>query len=431
MVSASFTATTLAGIERRKPIWHLERLGRRHGEPAHGVASTGPRSERAGGRSTNGLICINVAGAAVERCNEQSDAFESGGNCDWIGSRRLGAAARTSGITDPSTQIASDAPRSIIQRARLVEPLIATAPTTPAEDAALSNTLGNYKSRHLADDLGSLSSFVAAYPHSGWTPAVETNLALLYLHYGYYSKALDALEAAWREGRNTKAWKAKALIDGAVGRLAWLEASLGRTGDLATLLAEIKLRAVSGSATEFVQTAADVLAMAKKDPRHLFLCGPEALSALMLREGARHDQVRFVHTYRASPRGTNLAEVARLADQQKFAYRLVFRKPGQSVPMPAVVHWKVGHFAAIVGEANGRYHVEDPIFPGQETWVTPAALDEEASGYFLVSAKSLADKAWRTVATNEAAGVWGKGPTCCTLPWLARASGSAGKSSLQ
>jgi hypothetical protein len=31
----------------------------------------------------------------------------------------------------------------------------------------------------------------------------------------------------------------------------------------------------------------------------------------------------------------------------------------------SIVHWKFGHFSALVGEANGRYHIEDPTFGHQ------------------------------------------------------------------
>ena len=70
----------------------------------------------------------------------------------------------------------------------------------------------------------------------------------------------------------------------------------------------------------------------------------------------------FLQWYRAGPDGTSLAEVGQLAEKAKISHRLVFRKPGQAVPVPAVVHWKIGHFAAIIGEANGRFHVVDPVF---------------------------------------------------------------------
>ncbi|MHB8884742.1 MAG: RHS repeat-associated core domain-containing protein [Methylovirgula sp.] len=286
-----------------------------------------------------------------------------------------------------------------------------TAPTTRAEDVALSRALTAYEHRAKPDDFGSLTAFLSKYPNSGWAPALWTNLGLSYLHYGYFSRAADAWQTAWRKGKNATEPHARALVDGAVGHLAWLYASLGKMKNLEALFVEIGNRPITGSATEAVQTARNTLSLSKKDPRHLFICGPTALKALMMAQGARFDRVNFLQWFRAGPNGTSLAEVAGLADKAKFSYRLVFRKPGQRVPIPSIVHWKVGHFAAIIGEANGRFHVADPVFPNQGLWVTPEALDAEASGYFLVPANAQIDADWRTVDLKEAGRVWGKGPT--------------------
>lgn len=176
---------------------------------------------------------------------------------------------------------------------------------------------------------------------------------------------------------------------------------------------------ITGSATEAVQTAHEQLSLAKKDPRHLFLCGPTALRMLLLAITASSENLEFLRWYRASPKGTNLSEVAGLATKAKFDHRVIFRQAGQSVPVPSVIHWKVGHFAAIVGKSNGRFHVQDPVFPGRQIWATQAALDSEASGYFLVSRELASGGGWRTVEGDEAATVWGKGPTNGTPPGIA------------
>ncbi len=66
-----------------------------------------------------------------------------------------------------------------------------------------------------------------------------------------------------------------------------------------------------------------------------------------------------------------------------------FRQPGAKLRLPAVVHWRSGHFAAILQreESTGRplYRVQDPTF-GDEIWISEAALEDEASGYFLIPA---------------------------------------------
>lgn len=320
--------------------------------------------------------------------------------------------AGASRAADSSTN--ADSMATALQTAHFAEPLVATAPTSSVEDQALVQALTSYARRAQPDDFGNIAAFLAKYPHSGWAPALLTNLGISYLHDGYFSRAIDAWRKAWAQGKSATDPRAKALVDRAVGELAWLYAALGQTKNLSELLAEIGHRPISGSATESVQAASEDLALVKKNPRHLFNCGPVALSSLMLALGADFGQVKFLQFYRAGPNGTSLAEVAKLADEAKFPYRLVFRKPGQPVPVPAIVHWKLGHFAAIVGEANGHYHVRDPEFPGSGLWVTPAALDSEASGYFLVPTAASHSAGWRSVSIAEAGRVWGKGATSST-----------------
>lgn len=298
-----------------------------------------------------------------------------------------------------------------IRDAHLPELLVPTSSTTTAENLALTQAIAAYKRRVDPEDVTSLKGFLGRYPQSGWAPALQTNLGLIYLHYGYFSLALDAWKAAWEQGKSATGLRAKALVDRAVGELARLDASLGHFNELSALFVEIGDRKVSGSATEAIQTAREELALAGKDPRHLFLCGPMALMSLTLAEGVPVQQVSFLQWYRASARGTNLAELSKLADKLHFAHRLIFRKPGQPVPVPSIVHWKVGHFAAIVDKANGRYKIKDPVFQGQSLWVTTEAIDAEASGYFLTLAYAQPHARWRSVSIAEARAVWGKGPT--------------------
>lgn len=305
---------------------------------------------------------------------------------------------------------------SAIVAAHFPEPLVATAPTTPTEDAALSRAILAYERRKTADDFSSLVGFLSQYPESGWTASIQTNLGLLYLHYGYFSRAIEAWKTAFAQGKDAQTVEARALVDRAVGELARIYANLGYTAELAQLFTAIESRPIVGSATEAVQVAREQLSLVEKDPRHLFICGPLALQSLMLAEGSTPDRVTFLQWYRASPRGTSLAEVEQLANKAGLAHHLIFRKPGQALPRRGIVHWKVGHFAAIVGEANGRIHVKDSAFPESSIWVTPAALDAEASGYFLVPTDIPVDSRWRPVDSTEAASVWGKGPTNGTRP---------------
>jgi hypothetical protein len=80
--------------------------------------------------------------------------------------------------------------------AHLPEPLVATGPTNAGEDAALLAAVMRYQNRADADDFFALSGFLAAYPHSPWPVAILTNLGIVYLHYGYFSRAIEAWQAA-------------------------------------------------------------------------------------------------------------------------------------------------------------------------------------------------------------------------------------------
>lgn len=304
----------------------------------------------------------------------------------------------------------------VIQAAHFTEPLLKVTSTTTEEDQALLRSLEAHAHRVTPEDASHLTGFLSKYPHSGWAPALWTNLGLSYRHYGYFSRALDAWQKAWNEGKDATDPQAKALVDRAVGELARLYASFGRNEELAALFADIGERPITGSATEAVQSAREELALSEKDPGHLFICGPLALQSLMITEEAKPDQVAFLQWYRAGPNGTNLAGVGNLADKANFAHRLVFREASQPVPVPAVVHWKAGHFATIIGQAGGRFQIHDPVFGHQDFWMSRAAVDAEASGYFIVPARIISVVAWRDATVAEANNVWGKGPTTGTPP---------------
>jgi hypothetical protein len=295
--------------------------------------------------------------------------------------------------------------------AHFPEPLVATGPTTAADDRALQRAVAAYEHRVNSEDFRSLTRFLSSHPHSGWWTALLTNLGLNYLHYGYFSRAIAAWQEAWIAGKNATEPHAKALVDRAVGELVLLHAKPGYVGQLADLLSEIAERPMSGPATEAVQIARETLWIMRNDPKHLFLCGPMALKALMLAQGATAEEVRFLDKYRARANGVSLAELAKLAEDAHLSYQPVFRKPGDAIPVPSVVHWKVGHFAAIVEEANGRFRVKDEVLGEDDVWVTKAALDDQGSGYFLATVDEAHSAHWRTVAAQDASRVWGAGPT--------------------
>ena len=309
----------------------------------------------------------------------------------------------------------------------LEEPLVPTKPTTEAEDKAVQGAAESFRTLAPAPQDGDLAAFapleafVAAHPHSGWSAAVLTDLGLAYYHAGYFSRAFDALTSAWSEGKAATVPQGRALVDRAVGELAKMHARVGHADALEALFKDMGDRAVTGSATELVTGAKEGVWVMRNEPGIAYLCGPKALKNVLLALGGTADSVSFLDDERSGEHGYSLAQVDALADKAGLDHRLIFRAEGQGVPVPSVVNWKVHHYAAIVGEENGRYHVQDPTFGG-DLWVSKDTIDAEASGFFLVPSSDVQDAAWREATPDEAEQAYGMGYTSSTVagattPW--------------
>ena len=319
-----------------------------------------------------------------------------------------GAIAGTAAETPP----AAIEPAAFTTQARFPEPLISTARTAPAEDQDVTDALVRYDRRETPDDFSALTSLVERSPHSPWRMALLLNLALEYEHYGYFSRALDAFEGAWGEGKDATGDYQKPLADRAIGELALLHAQLGHKDRLKALLVEIGERPVANPGGERLQIARQTLWVMENDPKHLYLCGPLALKFLMMANpSTTPEQVEFVLSYRADPRGVSLTELGRLANDAKVSLTPVFRDAGQPVPVPSIVHYKLGHYAAILGREKGGYLVQDPVLGAHARWVPAGAIEAESSGYFLAATGDIQKAGWRAVERDEAGHVLGAGST--------------------
>src|SRR5262249_50734567 len=150
---------------------------------------------------------------------------------------------------------------------------------------------------------------------SAWRVALLTNLGLSYYHYGYFSRALDAWERAWKAGRNTDDVNAQPLEDRAVGELARMHARLGHSERLKALFKELGDRHVTGPATEAIAGAMEGLWMMQNEPGTAYLCGPMALRNLLVSRGASGKATDTVDAYRSGTSGVSLDELDRLADR--------------------------------------------------------------------------------------------------------------------
>lgn len=303
----------------------------------------------------------------------------------------------------------------ITQCGLLSDALIPMARTGDAKDnAALASTLHRYARRADVSDVSALVEFCAQYPESRWRVAVLENLAKLYYFQGYYSKALAGWEDAWELGKSARDVDAAALVNQAFAELGRMNARLGRTARLATLLKEVGNRQFIGGPAEAVVDLKDALALMQHDPKHSFRCGPLALAEI---RGAQHisdpgDQK--IAVAESTNRGCSLIQVADLAAAAGMNYQLAKRDPGSVVITPAVIHWKLGHYAALVSGKDGKYLAKDLTFRNN-LWLSGRAIDEEASGYFLVPAGPL-PPGWHALSATDVADVWGCGQTNNNAP---------------
>lgn len=284
------------------------------------------------------------------------------------------------------------------------EPMVALGEPSPAENQALAQALQLFNDGGRLEAVEPLEAFLAAFPDGAWSLALRVNLGLLQRHVGRTAAALKAWEAAWEEGRGLQDPQGMALANRALGELLEVNASLGRPEALDVLIAQGQGRRLSGLVTEKLAAARESLAFMRATPYHAFQCGPVALSYLKALEGPYGlvEQPEIIH----GGQGTNLAMNAALAQTLGLHLQMAKCEAGTPYPVPSVVHFRTGHFSALLYRSGGKSLLQDPSLG--DAWVTDAVLAEEASGYALIPAGPLPN-GWRAVAEDEGSTIWGRG----------------------
>jgi RHS repeat-associated protein len=315
---------------------------------------------------------------------------------------------------------ASPQPEEFFRARIFQEPLVPFGVEPAAtENADLAKALTGYSQRSGPDDFSSLTAFLRAHPDSPWAPALLTDLGLEYYNTAHYSLALEAWEKAWTLAKGATDLKAKAVADRAIGELAYMYARLGRMTELDELLQSVKDRVFIGSATEKIAGAREGLWNMQNRPEISFRCGPLALHRIKLATDPQNPGTSEILKSASTQKGMSLPQLADLSRKVGLNYQMAFREAGGEFTLPSVVHWKVGHYAAMVRREKDRYLLEDPTF-GNTVWATRQALESETSGYFLVPSNAL-PAGWRAVDRAEGDSIWGKGNTAlndnkCTTP---------------
>lgn len=295
-----------------------------------------------------------------------------------------------------------------IFRARMFEePLVPNGTTTAAENRAFADALEAYLKAPSREDASSLEAFFKANPDSPWRTSLLLGVGIVYRRTAHFTKATDAFEQAWQSGKDSSDLRVRATADRAAGELAALDSRLGRMKELEALFAETDRRPIGGSAAGLIDTAKQALGMMKTEPGKSFRCGPLAVESIYALDKPERQHDPRIEKVKSTTRGTSLAQMQALAEQIGMPMQMAFRSSGAEIVVPSLIHWRAGHFAAILRQDGNRYLVQDPTF-GSETWVTRQAIEDEASGHFLIPGGKLKG-GWHEMTRAEGAAVWGKG----------------------
>src|SRR5882672_467333 len=303
-----------------------------------------------------------------------------------------------------------------ISRIRVFEIPLAPIGAEPSSDenADMAAALVGYSHRSGPDDFSALTAFLEKHPHSSWNAALLTGLGSEYYNTAHYSLALEAWSRAWSYAKDAHDSMGNATINHAVSELGFLYARLGRRTELEALLKSVESRIFMGGEAVKINGAREGLWMMKNRPEVSFRCGPLALHRIKLATDPEHPSTALIEESVSTQKGLSLSQVAELSKKAGMNYQMAFREKGSAFVVPSVVHWNVGHYAAMVRQEGDRFLLEDPTF-GNTVWATRQALEAETSGYFLIPPGDL-PRGWRSLDAKEGASVWGRGATTSNDP---------------
>ena len=287
------------------------------------------------------------------------------------------------------------------------EPLLPVGKASEADNRAMLAALQEFSKRKQGDDFSALQRFLDANPHSAWRASLLANLGGFLKENGYFTRAISAWQQAWELTKAAQTGSGKVIGDRAAAEFVRLNSNFGRVAAMSKLLDELKGRDTDPAVNDLLVNARESLLYMQQNPGSSYLCGPLALSRILNSQG-KSAFPKEIEDARSTTNGLRLTDVLGLADRLGMNYQMARRTPGAKILLPAVVHLKVNHFAAIIRESEGRYLTQDPTSGGRDLWITSAALDDEGTGYYLVPTGPL-PAGWQSVSQQEGQTVWGRG----------------------
>ena len=313
-------------------------------------------------------------------------------------------------VAPPSTdlQFSAEPTDEEISSARAFEgPIISLGKTaSPTENADLAAALLAYRNRQDPDDASAIENFLQGHPDSPRYISLLGNLASHYRSTGQFSKALAAWQQVWTSGKDITDVNGRQIVDQSVSELVSLLNTIGRTTEAGTLMQELQGRNFHGAAAVKMSDAKSALWQMLHQPNQAFKCGPYSLSRIQAVLNPSAPIRPEILTEESTTNGTSLYQNWLLAQKIGLKYQMARRQSGADIPLPVMVHWKLGHFSALTKMVNGRYLIEDSAL--LQGWISPKVLDEESDGYFLIPDGPL-PAGWSAVTESEGETVFGRG----------------------
>lgn len=302
-------------------------------------------------------------------------------------------------------RLSANPSRKELEAARFFsEPMLAIGGEPSAQEtAAVGKALTAFQRRGNLDDTAALEALAQSQGVGPWRASLLLNLGLVYLRTNRFTRAHEALRGAWDLAKDGGDDASRAVANKAVGELARLHSQFIHAWPLEPLLAEVEGRELEGSSAERVRSARMAAEGLGIYHHRGVSTGVLALSALAWHTGwARGDDPRLWAVH-GSMTGISLRGLRDLAGEVGLRLRMVHRDPGAPMITPAVMFLRQKHAVTVLDQARGRYRVAAQAL-GVELWMSPQALDEEASGYFLVSEDAKLPQGWTEAAASQADG---------------------------
>jgi RHS repeat-associated protein len=316
------------------------------------------------------------------------------------------------------------------------EPLFPEAgESNEAENQALAQAITTYLYGGDSEALEPLEGVVTAFPRSRWRVAVQANVGSWYRKKGYFTRAQRNLTEAWQLGKDSDTEGVRRLAEFAAGELMQIHMQFGQVDPLEALVTDFEGRELSGGITETLASARATVWGLRNNHGSAIPSGSVALERI---RKDKHDKKEkeekdrdpkykkkpfernaSLDAFPATHDGASLAQIQDLADLTDLELQMARRvNSNAEIPIPALVHLKAGHFAALVEERDGRFRFDDPLLGG-EVWMSREAFEEEISGFFLVEQGRLLD-GWRSATRGETEPVRGKCVYATASKWATR-----------